>query len=68
MCEIGDEAVVGAGSGVGSNVEPGAMVSGHPAVPHHRALERYHYAGRQKRLHEKVEGLASRLDAMETNQ
>lgn len=63
--EIGDEAVVGAGSGVGSNVAPGTMVSGHPAVLHHRALERYHFASRQKRLHEKVEGLVSRLDAME---
>jgi hypothetical protein len=41
------------------------MVSGHPAVLHHRALERYHFASRQKRLHEKVEGLVSRLDAME---
>jgi len=63
--EIGDEAVVGAGSGVGSNVAPGTMVSGHPAVLHHRALERYHYASRQKRLHEKVASMASRLDAME---
>lgn len=63
--EIGDEAIVGAGSGVGSNVAPGTMVSGHPAVLHHRALERYHYASRQKRLHEKVTSMASRLDAME---
>ena len=66
---IGDEAVVGAGSGVGTNVAAGAFVSGQPAMPHHRALEQYLYAGRQKRLHEKVDGLASRLDAMErTNQ
>jgi UDP-3-O-[3-hydroxymyristoyl] glucosamine N-acyltransferase len=62
---IGDQAVVGAGSGVGSNVAAGAFVTGYPAVPHQRALENILYAGRQKRLHEKVEGLASRLDAMD---
>ena len=62
---IGDQAVVGAGSGVGSNVQAGAFVSGYPAMPHQRALEQYLYAGRQKRLHEKVEGLATRLDAMD---
>ena len=62
---IGDQAVVGAGSGVGSNVQAGAFVSGYPAMPHRRALEQYLYAGRQKRLHEKVESLASRLEAMD---
>jgi UDP-3-O-[3-hydroxymyristoyl] glucosamine N-acyltransferase len=62
---IGDEAVVGAGSGVGTNVPAGAFVSGYPALPHHRHIERHLYLGRQKRLHDKVGDLASRLDAIE---
>ena len=62
---IGDAAVIGAGSGVASNVAAGALVSGSPAVPHQRMLEQVLYAGRQKRLHEKVEDMASRLAAME---
>ncbi len=62
---IGDQAVVAAGSGVAGNVPAGAFVSGYPAQPHQRSLEQFVYASRQKRLHEKVEGLATRLDAME---
>ncbi len=62
---IGDQAVVGAGSGVAGNVPAGVFVSGYPAVPHRRALENILYSGRQKRLHEKVEALASRLGAVE---
>ena len=62
---VGDEAVVAAGSGVASNVPAGSFVSGYPAVPHHRTMERLHYAGRQKRLHEKVEDMAARLEALE---
>ena len=63
--QVGDEAVIGAGSGVASNVPARIFVSGYPAVPHQRALEQYLYLGRQKRLHEKVESIASRLDALE---
>ena len=62
---VGDQAVIGAGSGVASNIAAGVFVSGYPAVPHHRAVEQYIYASRQKRLHEKVEDLATRLDAIE---
>ena len=62
---IGDQAVVAGGSGVAGNVPAGAFVSGYPALPHQRTLEQIVYAGRQKRLHEKVEGLATRLDAIE---
>jgi UDP-3-O-[3-hydroxymyristoyl] glucosamine N-acyltransferase len=62
---IGDEAVVAGGSGVAGNVPAGAFVSGYPALPHQRTLEQIVYASRQKRLHEKVEGLATRLDAIE---
>jgi UDP-3-O-[3-hydroxymyristoyl] glucosamine N-acyltransferase len=62
---VGDEAVIGAGSGVATNIAARTFVSGYPAVPHHRAIEQYIYASRQKRLHKKVDGLATRLGALE---
>jgi UDP-3-O-[3-hydroxymyristoyl] glucosamine N-acyltransferase len=62
---IGDQAVVAAGSGVGSDVAPGAFVSGYPAQPHARSVEQHLYLGRQKRLHDKVAGMAARLDEFE---
>jgi UDP-3-O-[3-hydroxymyristoyl] glucosamine N-acyltransferase len=62
---VGDQAVVAAGSGVAGNVPAGAFVSGYPAQPHRRTLEQYVYSGRQKRLHEKVDDVASRLDELE---
>jgi UDP-3-O-[3-hydroxymyristoyl] glucosamine N-acyltransferase len=63
--KIGDQAVIGGRSGVGNNVEPGSFVLGYPAIPHKRALEQYVLAGRQKKLHRRVEELTSRLDALE---
>ncbi len=62
---IGDQAVVAAGSGVGSNVPAGAFVSGYPALPHKRSVEQQLYLGRQRRLHDTVAAMASRLDALE---
>ena len=62
---IGDEAVVGAGSGVAANVPAGAFVLGYPAIPYRRFLERQLYLGREKRLHDKVNAMVSRLDALE---
>jgi UDP-3-O-[3-hydroxymyristoyl] glucosamine N-acyltransferase len=62
---IGDQAVVGAGSGVGTNVQAGTFVSGYPAMPHQRHIDQQLYLGRQRRLHDKVADMASRLDAME---
>lgn len=62
---IGDQAVVAAGSGVGSNVPAGAFVSGYPALPHRRSVEQQLYLGRQRRLHDKVAAMASRLEALE---
>jgi UDP-3-O-[3-hydroxymyristoyl] glucosamine N-acyltransferase len=62
---IGDQAVVAAGSGVATNVAPGALVSGYPAVPHQRSIEQQLYLGRQKRLHDRVAAMASRLDELE---
>lgn len=62
---IGDQAVVAAGSGVGSNVPAGAFVSGYPALPHRRSVEQQLYLGRQRRLHDTVAAMESRLDALE---
>src|SRR6476659_585806 len=62
---IGEEAVIGPGSGVPTNVEARAFVLGYPAIPHKRALEQFVYAGRQKRLHQKVDDIEARLDALE---
>ena len=63
--KISDEAVIGGGSGVGGNVDRGAFMLGYPAVPRERALEQFVYMSRQKRLHQKVDDMASRLDALE---
>jgi UDP-3-O-[3-hydroxymyristoyl] glucosamine N-acyltransferase len=62
---IGDQAVVAAGSGVGSNVPAGAFVSGYPALPHQRSVEQQLYLGRQRRLHDTVAAMASRLQVLE---
>jgi UDP-3-O-[3-hydroxymyristoyl] glucosamine N-acyltransferase len=62
---IGSDAIVAAGSGVGSNVPAGTVVSGYPAMRHDRTVEHIMYLGRQKALHQKVEGLKSRLEALE---
>jgi UDP-3-O-[3-hydroxymyristoyl] glucosamine N-acyltransferase len=62
---VGEEAVIGAGSAVVTNIEARSFVSGYPAVAHARAVERYVYAGRLKRMYEKLDNVASRLDALE---
>jgi UDP-3-O-[3-hydroxymyristoyl] glucosamine N-acyltransferase len=62
---IGSDAMVAAGSGVGTNVRAGTVVSGYPAIRHDRTVENFLYLGRQKALHQKVEGLKSRVEALE---
>ncbi len=62
---IGDEVIIGPGSGIATNVEAGAAVLGYPAVPQKRFWEQVVYTSRQKRLHQKVDELASRMDALE---
>lgn len=62
---IGDQAIIAAGSGVATDIPAGAFYSGYPAQPHQRTLEQHLYLRRQRRLHDKVEALASRLDALE---
>jgi UDP-3-O-[3-hydroxymyristoyl] glucosamine N-acyltransferase len=62
---IGDQAVIAAGSGVATDVPANAFFSGYPAQPHDRSIEQHLYQRRARRLHDKVEKMASRLDALE---
>ena len=62
---IGTEAIVGAGSGVGSNVAEKSFVVGYPAVPYRRMVDQVLYLGRQRTLHENVDDLKARLEALE---
>ncbi|HEX5211587.1 MAG TPA: UDP-3-O-(3-hydroxymyristoyl)glucosamine N-acyltransferase [Pseudolabrys sp.] len=62
---VGDEAIIGAGSAVVTNIDARTFVSGYPAVEHSRAMERYIYASRLKRMYEKMDKMASRLDTLE---
>ena len=62
---VGDQAVIAAGSGVATDVPANAFFSGYPAQPHQRSVEQHLYIRRAKRLHDKVETMASRLDALE---
>ena len=62
---IGDQAVIAAGSGVATDVPANAFFSGYPAQPHQRSVEQHLYLRRARRLHDKVEKMASRLDALE---
>src|SRR5262245_19393117 len=62
---VGTEAIVGAASGVGSDVPAGSYVFGYPAVNIDRALEQYRYLGRQKMLHRKINEIAARLENLE---
>jgi len=62
---IGDQAVIAAGSGVATDVPANAFFSGYPAQPHQRSVEQHLYVRRARRLHDKVETMASRLDALE---
>jgi UDP-3-O-[3-hydroxymyristoyl] glucosamine N-acyltransferase len=62
---IGDQAIIAAGSGVATDVPANAFFSGYPAQPHQRSVEQHLYVRRARRLHDKVEAMASRLDALE---
>jgi hypothetical protein len=42
-----------------------AFFSGYPAQPHPRTVEQHLYLRRQRRLHDRVAAMASRLDALE---
>jgi UDP-3-O-[3-hydroxymyristoyl] glucosamine N-acyltransferase len=62
---VGNQAVVAAGSGVGTDIPDNAFFSGYPAQAHERSVEQHLYMRRARRLHDKVEAMASRLDALE---
>jgi UDP-3-O-[3-hydroxymyristoyl] glucosamine N-acyltransferase len=62
---IGSDCAVAAGSGVGTNVASGTIVSGYPAMPHERSLRNFMFLGRQPALHKKVTDLQSRIEALE---
>ena len=62
---IGDQAVIAAGSGVATDVPANAFFSGYPAQSHQRSVEQHLYLRRARRLHDRVEAMASRLDALE---
>jgi UDP-3-O-[3-hydroxymyristoyl] glucosamine N-acyltransferase len=62
---IGAQAVIGAGSGVAADVPANAFFTGYPAQPHQRFVEQYLHLLRQRRIHDKVMTMASRLDALE---
>jgi UDP-3-O-[3-hydroxymyristoyl] glucosamine N-acyltransferase len=65
---IGARAQVAAGSGVGTNVPPGTVVSGYPAIAHDKNLEMYMYSRRQRALHDRVEKLKAKVEALERSQ
>jgi len=62
---VGDAAIIGPGSGVPTNVAAGAFVLGYPAVARSRAMEIILELKRLKRVHTKVDDMATRLDALE---
>jgi UDP-3-O-[3-hydroxymyristoyl] glucosamine N-acyltransferase len=62
---VGDEAIIAAGAAVVTNIDTRTFVSGYPAAEHARTMERYINTGRLKRMYEKVDKMASRLDALE---
>jgi UDP-3-O-[3-hydroxymyristoyl] glucosamine N-acyltransferase len=65
---IGSDATVMAGADVGTNVPPGAVVQGSPAVPRGQNVERFMNIGRLKMLYPRVDDLAKRLEALEKRQ
>jgi hypothetical protein len=54
-----------AGAAVGTNIPPGAVAQGTPAVPREQNVERFMNIGRLKMLYPRVDDLAKRLEALE---
>jgi UDP-3-O-[3-hydroxymyristoyl] glucosamine N-acyltransferase len=63
--KIGSDVTIAGGSGVGTGVADGMTVSGYPAMRHDRTAEIWLHLGRQKALHQRIERLQSRLEALE---
>lgn len=62
---IGDDAVVMAGSGVGRDVAPRAVVLGYPALPKEKTFEQFLYIRRLKKMFERLADLTQRVDRIE---
>jgi UDP-3-O-[3-hydroxymyristoyl] glucosamine N-acyltransferase len=65
---IGGRAQVAGGSGVGTNIKPGVIVSGYPAIAHDKNLEMILYSRRLPALHDRVEKLKTKVEALERSQ
>lgn len=63
--KVGDSAVVLAMSGVNTDVPPGAVFLGYPAVPRNDWINRYASLGRLPRMITKMRDLAKRVDGLE---
>lgn len=62
---IGDGAMVGGGSGVAQSVEPGAVVSGYPVMPHRLWLRTRGLVKRLPEIFSRVKSLEARLEQRE---
>ncbi|MFH2127189.1 MAG: UDP-3-O-(3-hydroxymyristoyl)glucosamine N-acyltransferase [Pseudomonadota bacterium] len=62
---IGDGAMVGGGSGIAQSVEPGAVVSGYPVMPHRLWLRTRGLVKRLPEIFSRVKKLEDRLDQRE---
>ncbi|MBU4604601.1 MAG: UDP-3-O-(3-hydroxymyristoyl)glucosamine N-acyltransferase, partial [Proteobacteria bacterium] len=62
---IGDGAMVGGGSGIAQSVEPGAVVSGYPVMPHRLWLRTRGLVKRLPEIFSRVKKLEARLDQRE---
>ena len=65
---VGDDVVAMGMSGIAGNVSPGSVIGGAPAVPREKLIENLFNIGRLKQLAKKVNGLAERLDKIDTGQ
>jgi UDP-3-O-[3-hydroxymyristoyl] glucosamine N-acyltransferase len=62
---IGDDAIAMGMSGIAGNIPPRTIVGGIPALPRDRLMEQLFHVGRLKNVTKKIEGLMSRVDALE---
>ncbi len=62
---IGSDSTIAALAGVGGNVASGTVMSGIPATPHKRWMERLVNVGRLKMLYSRVAALAERMTVLE---
>ncbi|MBI5446239.1 MAG: UDP-3-O-(3-hydroxymyristoyl)glucosamine N-acyltransferase [Deltaproteobacteria bacterium] len=62
---IGDGAIIGARTGIGSDVEPGAVLSGSPAMPHRESLKAQAIVRKLPELRSQLRALEQRLERLE---